>query len=65
MVIFPSPDEDIQYVFIDRYNLKKTGGPTQNVLRTNPEAEYQKYLNSSDWVIIEEEKGVILLKKIN
>ena len=65
MVIFPSPDTDIEYVLIDRYNPKKTGGPTKNVLRTDPELEYQKYLKSDDWIIIKEELGVTLLKNIN
>ena len=63
MVIFPSPDKEIEYVFIDRFNPKKTGGPTANVLRTNPEFEYQKYIKSKEWVILEEELGITLLKK--
>ena len=64
MVIFPSSDEEIKYVLIDRFNPKKTGGPEENVLRSNPELEYSKFLKSSKWKVIKEEKGIILFKKI-
>ena len=64
MVIFPSSDEEIKYVLIDRFNPKKTGGPEENVLRSNPELEYSKFLKSSEWKVIKEEKGIILFKKI-
>lgn len=63
MVVFPSPESDIEYVFIDRYNSKKTGGAFKNTLRTDPEAEYKKYFQSNNWVIIKEDLGVTLFKK--
>jgi hypothetical protein len=63
MIIFPSPQSEIEYVFIDRYNLKKTGGYYENTLRTDPEAEYQKYFHDNNWVIIKEDLGVTLFKK--
>jgi len=64
MVVFPSPEKDIEYVLIDRYNPKKTGGFTANTLRTDPEFEYRKYFQSKNWIIIKEDLGVILFKKI-
>lgn len=65
MIIFPSPQKEIQYVLIDRYNPKKTGGANKNTLRTDPEAEYQKYFKNKKWLIIKEELGVTLFKKKN
>lgn len=63
MIVFPSPESDIEYVFIDRYNPKKTGGLYENTLRTDPEAEYKKYFQSNNWVIVKEDLGVTLFKK--
>ena len=63
MLIFPSNNEEIEYILIDRFNPKKTGGPTPNVLRNNPEFEYGKYLNNKKWIVIKENLGIILLKK--
>ena len=65
MFIFPSPESDIQYVLIDRFNPKKTGGPTPNTLRTDPEFEYQKYFKSKNWTITKEDLGVTLFKRVN
>jgi uncharacterized membrane protein len=65
MIIFPSPESEIEYVFIDRYNPKKTGGYFENTLRTDPEAEYLKYFKSNKWMIIKEDLGVTLFKKID
>ena len=64
MTIFPSNEKDIDYVLIDRYNPKKTGGHFKNVMRTDPEFEYQKYFQSKNWIIIKEDLGVTLFKKI-
>ena len=63
MIIFPSPESEIEYVFIDRYNPKKTGGYFENTLRTDPEAEYLKYFKSNNWMIVKEDLGVTLFKK--
>ena len=63
MIIFPSPESDIEYVFIDRFNPKKTGGAFENTLRTDPESEYQKYFKSNKWMIIKEDLGITLFKK--
>ena len=65
MTIFPSNEKGIDYVLIDRYNPKKTGGHFKNVLRTDPEFEYQKYFQNTDWVVIKEKLGITLFKKIN
>ena len=65
MKIFPSPQNDIEYVLIDRYNPKKSGGETENTMRTNPEAEYQKYFKNNNWTIIKQELGVTLFKKVD
>jgi len=65
MIVFPSPQSEIEYVLIDRYNPKKTGGYYKNTLRTNPEAEYQKYIQNKNWLIIKEQLGIILFKKVN
>ena len=65
MIIFPSPENEIEYVLIDRYNPKKTGGYFANTLRTDPEFEYQKYFQSKNWKIIKEDLGVTLFKKID
>ena len=65
MIIFPSPQNDIEYVLIDRYNPKKSGGETENTMRTNPEAEYQKYFKNNNWIIIKQELGVTLFKKVD
>ena len=65
MIIFPSPESEIEYVFIDRYNPKKTGGYFENTLRTDPEAEYLKYFKSNKWMIIKEDLGITLFKKID
>lgn len=65
MIIFPSPEREIEYVLIDRFNPKKTGGAFENTLRTDPEAEYKKYFQSNNWVIIKENLGVTLFKKID
>lgn len=65
MIIFPSPESEIEYVFIDRYNPKKTGGYFENTLRTDPEAEYLKYFKSNKWMIVKEDLGVTLFKKID
>jgi uncharacterized membrane protein len=64
MTIFPSNEKGIDYVLIDRYNPKKTGGHFKNVMRTDPEFEYQKYFQSKNWIIIKEDLGVTLFKKI-
>ena len=64
MVIFPSPEKGIDYVLIDRYNPKKTGGYFTNTLRTDPEYEYQKYFKNKNWEIIKEDLGVTLFKRI-
>ena len=64
MIIFPSPEKEIEYVLIDRYNPKKTGGFIANTLRTDPEFEYRKYFQSKNWIIIKEDLGVTLFKKI-
>ena len=63
MIIFPSPESDIEYVFIDRFNPKKTGGAIENTLRTDPGSEYQKYFKSNKWMIIKEDLGITLFKK--
>ena len=65
MLIFPSPEKVIEYVLIDRYNPKKTGGPVANTLRTDPENEYQKYFQNKNWEIIKEDLGVTLFKRID
>jgi uncharacterized membrane protein len=65
MITFPSPDSEIEYVFIDRYNPKKTGGFAPNTFRTDPEAEYLKYFKSNKWKIVKEGLGVTLFKKID
>lgn len=65
MIIFPSPEKEIEYVLIDRYNPKKTGGYFANTLRTNPEIEYQKYFQNKNWEIIREDLGITLFKKID
>ena len=64
MIIFPSPEKEIDYVLIDRYNPKKTGGYFNNTLRKDPEFEYQKYFNNKNWEIIKEDLGVTLFKRI-
>lgn len=65
MTIFPSPEKNIDYVLIDRYNPKKTGGHYTNSLRTDPEAEYGKYFQNKNWEIVEEDLGVTLFKRVN
>ncbi len=65
MIIFPSPEKEIDYVLIDRYNPKKTGGYFPNTLRTDPEFEYQKYFKNKNWEIIKEDLGVTLFKRID
>lgn len=65
MIMFPSPESDIEYVLIDRYNPKKSGGYFENTMRTNPEAEYQKYFENNNWTIITQELGVTLFKKVD
>ena len=65
MIIFPSPEKGIEYVLIDRYNPKKTGGHVANTLRTDPENEYQKYFQNKNWQIIKEDLGVTLFKRID
>ena len=65
MTIFPSNENGIEYVLIDRYNPKKTGGHIKNVMRTDPEFEYQKYFQNTDWVVVKEKLGITLFKKIN
>lgn len=65
MKIFPTPQNDIEYVLIDRDNPKKSGGETENTMRTNPEAEYQKYFKNNNWKIIKQELGVTLFKKVD
>ena len=65
MIVFPDDDKIIEYVFIDRYNPKKTGGFSQNTLRTEPEAEYLKYFKSNKWMIVKEDLGITLFKKTN
>jgi uncharacterized membrane protein len=65
MIAFPDEDKSIQYVLIDKLNPKKTGGfdGSYGTFRLKPEFYYQKYLKNSNWSIISENKGVILLKK--
>jgi uncharacterized membrane protein len=63
MIAFPHDDKSIEYVFIDRYNPKKTGGFSPNTLRTEPEAEYLKYFKSNKWMIVKEDLGITLFKK--
>lgn len=63
MIIFPSPEDDIEYVLIDRYNPKKSGGYFENTMRTDPEAEYRKYFENSNWKILKQELGITLFKK--
>jgi uncharacterized membrane protein len=65
MIIFPSPESEIEYVLIDIYNPKKSGGYYDNSMRTNPKAEYQKYFDNKNWMIIKEDLGVTLFKKVN
>jgi len=65
MIMFPSPESNIEYVLIDRYNPKKSGGYSENTMRTNPEAEYQKYFENNNWTIITQELGVTLFKKVD
>jgi uncharacterized membrane protein len=65
MIIFPSPESEIEYVLIDRYNQKKTGGHHKNTLRTDPEAEYQKYFQNNNWMIIKQDLGVTLFKRVD
>lgn len=65
MITFPSPESEIEYVFIDRYNPKKTGGFAPNTFRTDPEAEYLKYFKSNKWMIVKEDLGVTLFKKMD
>ena len=64
MVVFPSPENDIEYVMIDRFNPKKTGGHFKSSFRTNPELEYKKYFQSTDWIIIKEKLGITLFKRL-
>jgi hypothetical protein len=67
MSIFPDPGDDIEYVLIDRFNPKKTGGHkgTYSQFRENPEFFYQQYFENKDWIVIKENLGVILFKKNN
>ena len=65
MKIFPASQNDIEYVLIDRYNPRKSGGLTENTMRTNPEAEYKKYFRNNNWTIIKQELGVTLFKKVD
>mgnify|MGYP006146737343 FL=1 len=67
MVAFPDMSIDTEYVLIDRLNPKKTGGLDNTYLsfRENPEFYYQKYFKNNDWIIIKEDQGVTLFKKIN
>ena len=67
MSIFPDPGDDIEYVLIDRFNPKKTGGHkgTYSQFRENPEFFYQQYFENNDWIVIKENLGVILFKKNN
>jgi hypothetical protein len=63
--IFPTTEEDIEYVLIDRYNPKKSGGSSENTMRTNPEAEYHKYFENDNWKIIKQELGITLFKRVD
>jgi uncharacterized membrane protein len=67
MIAFPDEDKSIEYVFIDIFNPKKTGGfdGTYTSFRSNPQFYYQKYIKNKDWSIIAESEGVTLLKKKN
>jgi uncharacterized membrane protein len=66
MSIFPEPGDDIEYVLIDRFNPKKTGGNrTYSQFRENPEFYYNQYFKNSDWMVVNEELGVTLFKRNN
>ena len=67
MYVFPDIHENIEYVFIDRFNKKKTGGldGTYMKFRKNPEFYYNQYFKNSDWMVVNEELGVTLFKRNN
>jgi uncharacterized membrane protein len=68
MIAFPDEDKSIEYIFIDIFNPKKTGGldgSTYSSFRSNPQFYYQKYIKNNDWSIIAQSEGVTLLKKKN
>jgi hypothetical protein len=65
MMVFPKEDSTIEYVLIDIFNPKKTGAEdTYLSFRLDPDFYYQKYLKNDNWIVVAEDKGVTLLKKI-
>ncbi len=66
ILVFPTIDDDIDYVLIDKNKIEKAGwADTYLTFRKDPEKYYKIYMNDKNWDTIKQINGLMLFKKLD